>query len=60
MTFSPGDLVQFKSGGETMTLEKVFDIGNVVYLTCVWIDRFRSTHRENFRPEVLMPAKIDA
>lgn len=38
MDFKPGDVVQLKSGGETMTVEEVGDD----YVSCVWFNAKKS------------------
>lgn len=48
MEFKPGDVVQLKSGGETMTVEEVGDD----YVSCVWFNA-KKIERDSFSPIVL-------
>lgn len=34
-----GDVVQLKSGGPAMTIEKIFNSGSVQYASCAWFEK---------------------
>ena len=54
MSFSPGDQVKLKSGGPTMTVEKVR--GDTV--TCVWFDG-KKAHDRKFLAATLEIATLE-
>jgi uncharacterized protein YodC (DUF2158 family) len=43
MNFKPGDTVQLKSGGPTMTIGRLEDMNNELHAVCTW---FAGTKRE--------------
>ena len=52
MDFQPGDLVKLKSGGPTMTVEKVGHVGNAVAVFCTWFED-NELKRASFAPAAL-------
>lgn len=49
-TFQPGDLVQLKSGGPAMVVDRVYDSGTVA---CVWQNRQGEGTAYTYQPWVL-------
>ncbi|WP_173089006.1 DUF2158 domain-containing protein [Devosia sp. 1635] len=47
MEFAPGDVVQLKSGGPKMTVEKI-EGGQAV---CVWMERIAYSNLSSYRPQ---------
>ena len=55
MTFRVGDLVKLKSGGPTMTVTRVDDLGIRTIVKCTWFAG-RNNERGDFPPETLVAA----
>ncbi|OLC24864.1 MAG: hypothetical protein AUH71_02105 [Thaumarchaeota archaeon 13_1_40CM_4_48_7] len=58
MEFTPGDVVQLKSGGPPMTVERLGKTGENEEVTvyCTWFEQVgkrQELHRESFSPVVL-------
>ena len=52
--FSAGTLVQLKSGGPVMTVEKVYTAPDGdSRVSCQWFDNDKKLSKENFRPIAL-------
>jgi uncharacterized protein YodC (DUF2158 family) len=56
MSFSAGDVVKLKSGGPSMTIEKIFLQDNTEYATCVWFDE-TTEKTKGFATASLEPAE---
>ena len=54
-TFSPGDIVTLKSGGEKMTVDAISEMTGLVQ--CSWFDSRRKFQRQQFQPTSLEKAK---